>query len=258
MAKFLNSSGISYALENLIKKTDATLILISPYLKFNEKIKQFLHEKNLLKIDVKIIFGKENLQTQESSWLKTMDSIKILFCKNLHAKCYVNEKEAIITSMNLYDFSQQNNNEMGIHVIKEDDPELYGDVYDEVTSLIRISEYADVGGKNASKKERPTKGSRVTKKINKFTSKVNSLKKGRCIMKNDNSAILKNLIREWRTKKANETGLPSYMIISNATLDDIIFRKPRTKNELKSVKGFGDVKTAKYGDEIIKILSETS
>ena len=76
-------------------------------------------------------------------------------------------------------------------------------------------------------------------------------------MKNDNSAILKNLIREWRTKKANETGLPSYMIISNATLDDIIFRKPRTKNELKSVKGFGDVKTAKYGDEIIKILSET-
>lgn len=205
MAKFLNSSGISYALENLIKKSDTSLILISPYLKFNEKIKQFLHEKNMLKIDIKIIFGKEDLQTRESDWLKTMDSIKVLFCKNLHAKCYANEKEAIITSMNLYDFSQQNNNEMGIHVTKEDDPELYKDVYDEVTSLIRISEYFKIGDKNApQKKERATKGSKVAKKINKFISKVNPLKKGRCIRCGDEvgldpkSPLCKGCYKEWK------------------------------------------------------------
>jgi len=140
MAKFLNSSGISYHLENLIKNANLSLFLISPYLKFNSRIKQLLEERNRLKRDIRIIYGKVDLQTEESSWLKSMDSIKVLFCKNLHAKCYLNEKEAIITSMNLYEFSQQNNNEMGIYVTKEDDPELYKDIYEEVDGLILTSE----------------------------------------------------------------------------------------------------------------------
>ncbi len=53
----------------------------------------------------------------------------IILSQNLHAKCYLNEKAAIITSMNLYDFSQVNNNEMGVytkleHVSLKSHPEL--------------------------------------------------------------------------------------------------------------------------------------
>ena len=158
MAKFLNSSGISYHLENLIKNANLSLFIISPYLKFNSRIKQLLDERNRLKLDIRIIYGKVDLQTEESKWLKSMDSIKVLFCKNLHAKCYINEKEAIITSMNLYDFSQQNNNEMGIYVTKEDDPELYQDIYTEVTSLIRTSEHVAISiEKVEPKKDFPEK-----------------------------------------------------------------------------------------------------
>ena len=158
MAKFLNSSGISYHLENLIKNANLSLFLISPYLKFNSRIKSLLDERNRLKLDIRIIYGKVDLQTEESSWLKSMDSIKVLFCKNLHAKCYINEKEAIITSMNLYDFSQQNNNEMGIYVTKEDDPQLYQDIYTEVTSLIRTSEHVAISiEKVEQKKDLPKK-----------------------------------------------------------------------------------------------------
>ena len=144
MAKFLNSSGISYHLENLIKNANLSLFLISPYLKFNSRIKQLLDDRNRLRLDIRIIYGKVDLQSEESKWLKSMDSVKVLFCKNLHAKCYINENEAIITSMNLYDFSQQNNSEMGIHVTKRDDPELYQDISDEVTSLIRTSEHVSI------------------------------------------------------------------------------------------------------------------
>ncbi|ATZ60836.2 MAG: phospholipase D family protein [Methanosarcinales archaeon Met12] len=144
MVEFLNSSAISYHLENLIKNAGVSLFLISPYLKFNSRIKQILDEKNRLRLDIRIIYGKADLQTEESKWLKSMDSIKVLFCKNLHAKCYINEKEAIITSMNLYDFSQQNNIEMGIYITKENDPKLYQDVHGEVTSLIRTSEHVSI------------------------------------------------------------------------------------------------------------------
>jgi len=40
MAKFLNSSGTTYHLEELIKNASDRLIIISPYLKLNERIKE--------------------------------------------------------------------------------------------------------------------------------------------------------------------------------------------------------------------------
>ncbi len=116
------------------------MILISPYLKINDRIKQLLEDKNRLKMDIRVIYGKNELQPEENNWLKSMQSIRTSFCKDLHAKCYLNEKEAIITSMNLYEFSQVNNNEMGIYIEKEKDPEIYKDVWEEANRLIRISD----------------------------------------------------------------------------------------------------------------------
>lgn len=72
------------------------------------------------------------------------------FCENLHAKCYVNEREAIVTSMNLYEFSQVNNHEMGIYVTKADDPQLYEEIYTEARRLIRISEEIRVSVKKVA------------------------------------------------------------------------------------------------------------
>ncbi len=40
MAKFLNSSGTTYHLEELIKNASDRLIIISPYLKLNDRISQ--------------------------------------------------------------------------------------------------------------------------------------------------------------------------------------------------------------------------
>lgn len=140
MAKFLDTTGVSYHLQQLINKANEKLILISPFLKINERIKQSLEDKNRMKIDIRVIYGKNELQPEENNWLKSMTSIRSSFCKDLHAKCYLNESEAIITSMNLYEFSQVNNNEMGIHVAKEDDPKLYNEIAEEVKRLIRISD----------------------------------------------------------------------------------------------------------------------
>ena len=48
MAKFLNSSGTTYHLEELIKNASDRLIIISPYLKLNERIKELLEDRNRL------------------------------------------------------------------------------------------------------------------------------------------------------------------------------------------------------------------
>ena len=51
----------------------------------------------------------------------------------------MNESHALITSMNLYEFSQQNNDEMGILVSAEEDPDLYMDIQGEAERILVLS-----------------------------------------------------------------------------------------------------------------------
>jgi phosphatidylserine/phosphatidylglycerophosphate/cardiolipin synthase-like enzyme len=140
MAKFLNTTGVSYHLEELIKGTKDKLILVSPYLQFSDRVKEHINNLNVQKKDIRIIYRENKLQLDENNWLASQIGIRTSLCKNLHAKCYLNENEAIITSMNLYEFSQQNNNEMGIYINKEQDEDLYNAAFEEVQRLLTISQ----------------------------------------------------------------------------------------------------------------------
>ncbi len=140
MAKFLNTSATNYYLEEMIKQTRERLIIISPFLKFNDRIKELLADKDRMKIDVRLVYGKSELAPHEINWLRSLDFVRTSFCQNLHAKCYLNEEAAIITSMNLYDFSQVNNNEMGVYIQRETEPDLYRETHEEAQRLIRVSD----------------------------------------------------------------------------------------------------------------------
>jgi len=178
MAKFLNTTGVSYHLEELIKGTKDRLILISPYLQFTDRIKEHLSNLNIQKRDIRIVYRENKLQMDENNWLETQIGIRTSICKNLHAKCYLNENEAIITSMNLYEFSQMNNNEMGIHITKADDPILYNDALQEVQRLLTISEEIRVTVKKVTADTPPKTEKKVAETK---TSKSSYKQHGYCI-----------------------------------------------------------------------------
>lgn len=179
MAKFLNTSATNYYLEEMIKGAKDRLILISPFLRLNDRVKELLEDKNRLKIDVRIVYGKSELQPEEVNWLKGLMYIRTSFCKNLHAKCYLNEESCIITSLNLYEFSQVNNNEMGVLIQRADDAALYKDAYEEAQRIIRISdeiritlevvakddEPVDKAQDKEKEKEEPSGGKLTTSKL---------------------------------------------------------------------------------------------
>lgn len=174
MAKFLDTTGVSYHLQQLINQAQDTLILISPYLKITERLRQSLDDKDRMKIDIRVVYGKNELQPNQINWLRSLVSIRTSFCENLHAKCYLNEHEAIVTSMNLYEFSQINNQEMGIYVTKADDPQLYDDIYNEARRLIRISDEVRLAA------EKIVEGKQKTSAAKKETKKQTDAK-GACI-----------------------------------------------------------------------------
>lgn len=126
MAKFLKGNELNSELEKIFETAQNVIILISPYIKLHDRYKSTLLTK-LEEPDVKIIvlFGKneedmsKSMKQEDFDFFKQFPNIEILFENRLHAKYYANESKAILTSMNLYGFSQNNNIEAGILMEKK-------------------------------------------------------------------------------------------------------------------------------------------
>lgn len=139
MAKFLVTSGITSELEDLITKAEVKLVLISPYLKISQLIKERIAYRDRNNLPTMIVYGKEDLHSNEKSFFNELNNITLKYYQNLHAKCYLNEKKIIITSLNLHDYSVQNNREMGVLIEKSVDAELFTDALKEAEFIIANS-----------------------------------------------------------------------------------------------------------------------
>ncbi len=140
MSKFLTTSGTSYYIETIIQTATKKLVLVSPYLQLSKTLFERLKDASLREVKIIIVYGKNQLHKQEEDQLKQLTNLELYFFENLHAKCYFNEKEMVITSMNMYEFSEKNNREMGIHIVKKDDNQLFNEAVQETHSIIHSSE----------------------------------------------------------------------------------------------------------------------
>src|SRR5579863_6687699 len=107
MAEFKSGSALNVQLEEIIKKAEEYLLLISPYIKLHSRIKSELKQKitDTPKLEVFIVFGKaeeggNKLSYEDAAFFKEFANIEIRYEKNLHAKYYANEQGGLITSMN--------------------------------------------------------------------------------------------------------------------------------------------------------------
>lgn len=121
MADFLKDSQLNSALEDIFEYAEEHLILISPYIKLHSRFKDILKAKsNIDRIEIIVVFGKnekdpsKSFNEEDLKFLMDFPNIKIKYEPRLHAKYYANESFSLLSSMNLYDFSQNNNIEFGI------------------------------------------------------------------------------------------------------------------------------------------------
>ena len=120
MAQFVEGNNLNSVLENIIRNADKYLFLISPYIKLHDRIKDQLKlKRSTNELEIVVVFGKaENgtnrLTLEDADFLKSFPNMEIRYEKNLHAKYYASDEGALITSLNLYDFSQNQNIEAGV------------------------------------------------------------------------------------------------------------------------------------------------
>jgi ATP-dependent DNA helicase RecQ len=65
-------------------------------------------------------------------------------------------------------------------------------------------------------------------------------------------AELVTLLKKVRMEFATNENLPAYVILSDATLQEIATYLPHSMDELRRISGFGDIKLARYGREFLQ------
>lgn len=121
MSRFIYGSELNHCLIRLVKEAELSLIILSPFIKLHPDLKDELKAKvENHNLDVIVVFGKnendisKSLSINEVEFFKRFSNLEIRYEKRLHAKYYANEIESILTSMNLYEYSINNNIEFGV------------------------------------------------------------------------------------------------------------------------------------------------
>lgn len=161
MAEFLTTNGTSYNIENIIIEAKSKLTLVSPYLQISKTFYERLKDASNKGVSIKIIYGKDELKPNERNSLAELKNVELFYFENLHAKCYFNENKMVITSMNMYEFSEKNNREMGVLIDRVNDNDLFIKAVSETQSILQSSEQIPLSKANRSLRnewEKPDNG----------------------------------------------------------------------------------------------------
>ncbi|OUR90924.1 hypothetical protein A9Q87_13400 [Flavobacteriales bacterium 34_180_T64] len=121
MAKFITGIELTNEVCDIIKEAKKHLLIVSPFIQLDDYFKKlFDKHKKFPERHLIIAFGKNSknpqrsLKNEDLNYFKDFPNISIIYIPTLHAKYYANEGKGIITSINLYDYSFDNNVEFGV------------------------------------------------------------------------------------------------------------------------------------------------
>lgn len=143
MAKFLTTRGTISEIECIINNAKNGFVLISPFIKIPDSLFQNMRAADQRGVIATLVYGKNELEQSVKEQLSQLKNVKLYYLKNLHAKCFFNEQSMVITSLNLYDFSEQNNREMGVLVTRTNDMNVYNEAVREADIIISLSARSD-------------------------------------------------------------------------------------------------------------------
>ncbi|WP_456440096.1 helix-turn-helix domain-containing protein [Psychroserpens sp.] len=89
-----------------------------------------------------------------------------------------------------------------------------------------------------------------------FLAKEKAKKPRKTVIDGTTNVELFELLRELRNTIANDKDLIHYQIFTQKALYEMCETLPTNKSELLKVNGFGKVRVEKYGDDILKVISE--
>lgn len=134
--RIYGTTELSYQIEQLIKEDSDFVIFVSPYLKLTKRLKAKMSVAFQEIKQVAFLYRENELNRVEQEWLETHSNVELIPIENLHAKLYLNEHRCFVTSMNLYEYSQVNNHEIGIELIERKNPKGFFKILEEIHLML--------------------------------------------------------------------------------------------------------------------------
>lgn len=138
MARFLTTLDTSSHIEKVILQSQRRVTLITPYLRLNQHLLKRLREADSAGLEIRLVYRKNDVPDEELAKLRELRRVKLYSLEHLHAKCYANEQHIIISSMNLYEFSEKNNWEMSV-LLSAEDADAFTAARAEIESIINAA-----------------------------------------------------------------------------------------------------------------------
>jgi len=111
--RLLKNHQLSGEIVDIIRNAKKCVYLVSPYFQpWPHLLKAFASASQAEK-PVVVILRDEPKNVSMAELLHEDFGFSVFLVRNLHTKLYLNERQAIITSMNLYDYSKEMNYEVG-------------------------------------------------------------------------------------------------------------------------------------------------
>ncbi len=136
MVEFLNTEKAYSKIVEIVSKVDNRLVLISPYIKIPKPLMERLKYMDGAGIKTVVVCREKDLDAAVRGELKQLKHLELRFDEDLHAKCFYNEESMVITSLNLYEHSQQNNREMGVLLSSEEDANVFNEALSEAEFIV--------------------------------------------------------------------------------------------------------------------------
>lgn len=112
---FLKTYELTTEILNLISSAESYCYIVSPYIKIWPQLNRILEIASEKRTILTFIIREDKASSNIIQRLNKELGFEVVVIKDLHIKLYLNEKKCLISSMNLYDASQQNNLELGCY-----------------------------------------------------------------------------------------------------------------------------------------------
>jgi phosphatidylserine/phosphatidylglycerophosphate/cardiolipin synthase-like enzyme len=190
---------VSVDVLELIERAQDKLLLVSPYFKPWGRLEQSIQNAVMARgVDTTLLLRGGRDRKKQYNAAKPIEEAgaHLVFLKRLHAKVYLSESEAVLTSMNLLESSALDSWEIAMRISKDKDAGIYEDVVAQCEKMMLQAAQAAAREKVSSMREKmagfgtelfsavtsgPSKGQAATKDSPKSSKSASSGEKGSCI-----------------------------------------------------------------------------
>ncbi len=140
MVGILATEDLNACIMQLLECARKHIVIVSPFLSINQRMRMTIQMAIRRGVKLTVVYGKKDLDKDTMNWLRSLSYCNIAYLDNLHAKLILNEEMAVMSSMNLYEYSQVNNIELGmIADLKGDGKNEYKELLGNAVNIINLS-----------------------------------------------------------------------------------------------------------------------